>query len=112
MDIVGESHYTKSIQDLFGADLKAGGSEMVITVRLVPDPENRYDRNAVGVWAGNRQLGHLSREEAARYAPVLSALVAQGWEPQASARVWASPWSRGDRTARAQFADRRGGSHR
>jgi HIRAN domain len=93
VDVAGESHYAKSIRALFGKDFKASGSELVVTVQLVPDPANRSDRNAVAVWAGSRQLGHLPREEAARYAPVLSTLVAHGWAPQVSARVWASEWS-------------------
>jgi hypothetical protein len=93
VDVVGESHYARSIRGLLGADLKADGAEIVTTVQLVPNPDNKFDRNAVGVWAGSRQLGHLSRDDASRYAPVLSALVAQGWAPQVPARIWASQWS-------------------
>ncbi|MET8153680.1 HIRAN domain-containing protein [Actinoplanes sp. NPDC049668] len=93
VDVVGESHYTRSIRGLLGADLKADGAEIVTTVQLVPDPQNKFDRNAVGVWAGSRQLGHLSRDDASRYAPVLSVLVAEGWAPQVPARIWASQWS-------------------
>lgn len=95
VDVVGESHYGKSIRALFGKRLQPGGSEIETTVQLLPDPKNKFDRNAVGVWAGSRQLGHLSREDAARYEPVLSSLVAQGWAPQVSARVWAADWSAG-----------------
>ncbi|MFF5295272.1 HIRAN domain-containing protein [Paractinoplanes globisporus] len=93
VDVVGESHYQQSIRTLFDADLKGDGAELTTTVQLVPDPKNKFDRNAVGVWVGPRQLGHLSRDEAVRYAPILSGLVAQGWAPQVSARVWASQWS-------------------
>ncbi|MGW4947381.1 HIRAN domain-containing protein [Actinoplanes sp. NPDC004185] len=93
VDVVGESHYAKSIRGLLGADFKASGAEIVTTVQLTPDPHNKFDRNAIGVWAGSRQLGHLSRDDAPRYAPVLSALVAQGWAPQVSARIWAAQYS-------------------
>lgn len=103
IDVVGESHYKESVRTLFGADLKGDGAELETTVRLVPDPKNKFDRNAVGVWAGGRQLGHLPRDEAARYAPVLSALLAQGWAPQVSARVWASQWS-SDYLVRGDFS--------
>jgi hypothetical protein len=54
------------------------------------------------VWAGGRQLGFLPRDEAARYAPVLSALVARGGAPQVSARVWAAQWS-SDYAMRSDF---------
>lgn len=93
LDIVGESHHLKPIRALFGPNLKAGGTEMTATAQLIPEPQNRHDRNAVAVWIGSHHVGYLSREDAVRYAPVLSALVAEGWAPQVSARVWAGQWS-------------------
>ncbi|SIQ83569.1 HIRAN domain-containing protein [Micromonospora avicenniae] len=93
VEVAGESHYATHIRELFGKDLKPSGSEIVVTAQLVPDPQNRHDRNAVGVWVGNKQLGHLPRDEAARYVPVLASLTAQGWLPQVSARVWGTEWS-------------------
>jgi collagen type III alpha len=92
-EVAGESHYADAIRALFGKDFKATGSEIVVTAQLIPEPRNSHDRNAVGVWSGGRQLGYLPREEAARYAPVLSALTAEGWLPQVSARVWGAEWS-------------------
>jgi hypothetical protein len=44
MDVAGESHYKESIRSLFSADLKGDGTELVTTVRLVPDPKNKFDR--------------------------------------------------------------------
>ncbi len=42
-------------------------------VALVPDPDNEYDPNAVGVWDRERtvRVGYLHREEAAIYSPRL-----------------------------------------
>lgn len=91
-DVVGESHYKQSIRSLFDSVPKGDGTELTVTVQLVPDPRNKFDRNAVGVWAGPRQLGFLPRDEAVRYAPVIAGLVAEGWAPQVSARVWAAEW--------------------
>jgi collagen type III alpha len=34
---------------------------------LVPEPTNPYDRNAVAVLIGTRQVGHLARDDAAEY---------------------------------------------
>jgi hypothetical protein len=90
VDVVGESHYADAIRALFPAGVTAGGTEMTATVRLLPEPLNKHDRNAVGVWGGDRRIGHLSRQDAARYSPVLSVLVARGWVPQVNARVWAA----------------------
>lgn len=93
IEVVGESHYAKSIRGLFGKSFKAAGTEIVVTAQLTPEPQNKHDRNAVGVWSGGSQVGYLPREEAVRYASVLSALTAQGWLPQVSARVWGAEWS-------------------
>jgi len=102
-EVAGESHYARSIRGLFGKDFKASGTEIVMTAQLIPEPHNKHDRNAVGVWVGGVQVGHLPREEAVRYAPVLSALTAQGWLPQVAARVWGSEWSDyGDRNSSFQ----------
>jgi hypothetical protein len=93
VEVAGESHYAKQLRSLFGTEFKPGGVEIQVTVQLVPEPANKFDGNAVGVWSGSMQLGYLPREEAARYVSVLSALVARGWMPQVSARVWGSEWS-------------------
>ncbi|SCL26143.1 hypothetical protein GA0070624_3246 [Micromonospora rhizosphaerae] len=93
VDVAGESHYRRAIRGLFGKDFTASGTEVVLTAHLIPEPRNKHDRNAVGVWVGGAQIGYLPREDAVRYAPVLSALTAQGWLPQVSATVWGSEWS-------------------
>lgn len=93
VEVAGESHYARSIRALFGKDFKANGSEITVTASLIPEPHNKHDRNAVGVWVGAAQVGYLAREEAVRYAPVLARLAAQGWLPQVSARVWGAEWS-------------------
>ncbi|MFI6072582.1 HIRAN domain-containing protein [Actinoplanes sp. NPDC051343] len=90
VDIVGESHYTDAIREVFGPEFREDGSELVTSAQLVPEPWNRHDPNAVGVWVAGRQVGYLGRDEAARYAPVLSGLVAEGRAPQVAARVWAA----------------------
>jgi collagen type III alpha len=91
-DIAGESHYLEAIRSLFGNDFKPSGSEVVLNAVLAPEPSNRHDRNAVGVWIGGSLVGYLPREEAARYSPILTHLTSHGWAPQVKARVWASEW--------------------
>ena len=94
-EVVGESHYTSSIKALIATGIKGDGAEMTAAVQLLPEPLNKHDRHAVGVWAGSRQIGYLSRQDAIRYSPVLLALVARGWTPQVSAQIWAQQWSAG-----------------
>lgn len=88
VDVVGESHYATAIQRLVPRYTLDGGQETVQTVTLVREPGNRYDPNAIAVHASTGQVGHLSREVAARYAPVLDALAANGRVASTSARVW------------------------
>jgi collagen type III alpha len=90
VDVVGESHYSDAIRDVFGDEFRDEGCELSTGAELVPEPWNRHDCNAVGVWIGGRQVGYLSRDDAARYAPTLSGLVDEGWAPQVRARVWAA----------------------
>lgn len=57
---------------------------------LVRDPRIQYDGNAIGIQIGGRPVGHLSREDAARYAPVfdeakcpavaVDAVIRGGWD--------------------------------
>ncbi|HEY0697706.1 MAG TPA: HIRAN domain-containing protein [Micromonospora sp.] len=56
--------------------------------QLIPEPKNKYDRNAIKVICAGHHVGYLAREHAAQYAPVLTALIDQGWTPQVEARVW------------------------
>lgn len=106
LDVLGESNYVKQIaaalKSIGARPDPSGDIEVVTPVQLVPEPENRYDRNAVRVLHDRHMLGYLPREDAARYAPPLSALLAAGHLPQVNARVWAgqsTDWE----TGRARF---------
>lgn len=48
-----------------------------VTAALILDPQNLHDRNAVRVEVGGRLVGHLKREDAAAYQPLLRQLVAR-----------------------------------
>jgi hypothetical protein len=48
-----------------------------VTAHLIRDPKNREDRNAVRVEVGKYLVGHLKREDAAAYQPLLQALEAR-----------------------------------
>lgn len=50
---------------------------------LVPEPDNRYDPNAVSVWVGGLQVGHLAREDAAIYQSPITKLMRKHGTPVA-----------------------------
>ncbi len=60
IQIVGESNYQKhivAISELVGRDKFA--------IYLVPEPSNKYDKNAVAVFAGGACIGYIRRDSAA-----------------------------------------------
>ncbi len=38
---------------------------------LIPQPDNPYDKNAVGVWVSGERIGYLRKKDAARYSAAL-----------------------------------------
>ncbi|AEV86338.1 Transcription elongation factor spt5 [Actinoplanes sp. SE50] len=91
-EVVGETHYAKSIRALFGPDFNPQGTDITVPVQLIPDRSNRHDRNAVGVWSDNALLGHLPRPEAARYVGVLTALTKRKLVPEVTAQIHGREW--------------------
>jgi hypothetical protein len=87
-EVVGESHHAREIRALLPKGDLTDGTEMIVSVSLVHTQNNPHDRNAVEVRAATGLVGFLGREEAARYAPVLSALQQGGQTASTSARVW------------------------
>jgi hypothetical protein len=78
LEVVGESYR----QDELWAIVKqrptsARVSERVVA-ELILEPRNQHDRNAVAVWVRGRQVGYLSREDAAVYQPGVARLSARG----------------------------------
>ncbi|MBB5913587.1 collagen type III alpha [Nocardia transvalensis] len=86
-EVVGESHYVDAIRRLFVDGVDEEWTELTATADLVPEPGNPHDSNAVKVVVAGALVGYLPRQDAARYAPVLSTLVSNGLLPQTSARV-------------------------
>lgn len=91
---------------MLGRQFGPAGTEFYLTARLIPEPHNKHDRNAVSVRLNGSTVGYLPREEAVHYARVLSALVAQGWLPQVGARVWGGERTSCDYDRRGRTVDR------
>ncbi|MEV0895502.1 hypothetical protein [Actinoplanes sp. NPDC049802] len=95
-EVVGETHYAKAIRALFADDIDPQGTDITVPVQLIPDRNNRHDRNAVGVWFGSNLLGHLPRPEAARYVQVLTSLTDRGLIPEVNAQITGREWGAAD----------------
>jgi hypothetical protein len=72
LEVVGESNYQESLRSQVGP----GGQRVRVPVEatLLAEANNQYDRNAISVWVGGHQVGHLSRDDAAALRPGLLAL--------------------------------------
>jgi len=78
-EVHGESHYQAAIADCVSASDLEQSSDLAchagFSARLVREPNNRYDANAVAVTSvTGRTLGYLPRELAPAFAPVLDGL--------------------------------------
>lgn len=75
----GENIYTKVVGVTFDGiqnilpRLHAG-----MPLKLVREPNNQYDKNAVAVWCNGQKIGHLSRDLAADIAPLIDSGTAVG----------------------------------
>lgn len=89
----GASHY----QDALGAaagERTTAGVNVGVLAALVPEPSNRFDKQAVAVQVGGRTVGHLSREDARAYRPILDKHAAEGKVPFCNATIRGG-WDRG-----------------
>lgn len=66
LPIVGESNYQDALSRICGGHTR-DGHQLHTRARLVPDPSNRYDQNAIRVDIDGQTVGYLKREHAARY---------------------------------------------
>ena len=79
LDVVGERNYQRDLASLMAALRTSPNEWSVDTVaRLVRDPNNRYDRNAVQVLIHGRLVGYLPRDEAENAQPWLKRIERTG----------------------------------
>jgi hypothetical protein len=73
--VVGESHRQDALRDLVKRAKRENpdcdSHRVEITAALVPEPQNKHDRNAIQVQIDGRHVGYLSREDAIAYQPLV-----------------------------------------
>lgn len=77
IEVKGESFYQKSLRKVV--------TELGHTVEatLLPEPDNEFDANAVGVWVAGLKVGHLSRQDAVTYHSAIAELMHREGRPVA-----------------------------
>jgi hypothetical protein len=70
LEVVGESNYQDALARVSGGRTPDGPARPDQLAVLWPEPNNRYDRNAIAVKISGRTVGYLSRDNAVRYQAV------------------------------------------
>jgi len=91
--VVGESHHQDTLLGLTGGRRYYGGVRMEQVARLLPEPNNSADPDAIVVTIGGRTVGYLSRPDATRYRDVIVAAIERSGEASCKA-VIVGGWER------------------
>ncbi len=76
--VVGESYYQDALLATRGICTTCPEDRPMFTAALVPEPENPYDSDAIAVYSSAGKVGHLSRDHAQGYQPVLKEVTRRG----------------------------------
>jgi hypothetical protein len=72
--VVGTMYYQKSAERVVRLNHEDEKHRIDFVATLIPEPNNPHDRNAIAVYGAGRKIGHLSREDAARYRGTIARL--------------------------------------
>ncbi|WP_375481524.1 hypothetical protein [uncultured Mycobacterium sp.] len=84
-----EKGYKPAIRSLFPNDWGGEGQEITPTVELIPEPDSPRGMSAISVRTRGRTIGYLKDEDAPAWAGVIRRIVASGFIPTTSSRIWA-----------------------
>jgi len=74
LEVVGESNYQEALWKIVGAR-RGDRVRYDVAAVLLPEPDNRFDTNAIKVLIDGNLVGYLSRQDAVAYRPGLLALM-------------------------------------
>ncbi len=99
LGVVGESHHREAIEAVTGGP-RTEGIRTIMWATLVAEHDNPYDPHAVGVHVAGRKVGHLARDDAAVFWPLVERIQAAGRVAYSRADIYGgwnrSPSDRGD----------------
>lgn len=77
--VVGESYYQEALRATSVICMPGPEERPTFTAVLIAEPDNPYDANAIAVYSPQGKLGHLSRDNALAYRPVLEEVARLGY---------------------------------
>lgn len=94
VDVVGESHHQDELLALTGGRRRYGGVDVEAVADLVPEPDNRFDPDAVAVHVEGAPVGHLRHGDAVDLRPLIDEAVRRQGAARCRARIRGG-WDRG-----------------
>lgn len=91
-ELTVDQHYLPAIRSLYPPDFPEKDKELTPVVELVPEPDGPLGQWAISVRAADRTIGYVGAEDAPRWAGVRRRIVASGFVPTTSSRIWASEY--------------------
>ncbi len=99
LDVVGESYNREALEAVTGGP-RTEGIRTIKWASLVAEHDNPYDPHAVGVFIDGRKVGHLSREDAGSFWPLIDRIQTANRVAYCRADIYGgwntSPTDRGD----------------
>ncbi|MDA1090350.1 MAG: hypothetical protein O3A85_08580 [Proteobacteria bacterium] len=93
VDVVGESHYQKTLEKICGGKTK-NGHRLKVDAFLILEDDNQYDPKAVCVYIQEHTVGHLDRETARSFRKQLEVAGLTEVAMKCSAKI-VGGWDRG-----------------
>lgn len=95
-DMTVEDEFLPAIRSLFPPDFTGHSETLRPDVQLIPEPDGPRGPWAVSVRAEGRTIGYLGTEDAPGWAGVLRRILASGFIPTTSGRIWAREYENWD----------------
>lgn len=90
LEVITENFYDAEILRVFGTLSYGPEQSFTGTAFLVPEPDNPCDPRSIAVRVGQHQVGHFAKDDAARYWPAVTRVVASGFSPTVPVTIKAS----------------------
>ena len=87
-----ENQFKPSIRSLYSQDWSGDNETLIVDVELVPEPGGPRGRWAIAVRTDGRTLGYIEDDEAHKWAGTVRRIVASGFVPTTSGRIWGSEY--------------------
>jgi hypothetical protein len=71
VEVVGESHHQDELLAITGGRRRYGGVDVGVVAELVPEPDNRFDPEAIVVQIDDRAVGYVRREDVEWMRPLI-----------------------------------------